>query len=55
MNAQTKPCLKCAGDTRRLNTVARLGDRPEIQTFACDSCEDLTWYAHKDGRLEPWT
>jgi hypothetical protein len=54
MNAPTKPCLKCAGDTKRQNTIARFGDRPEIHAFACESCERVTLFAHHDGQLEPW-
>jgi hypothetical protein len=54
MNAPTTPCLKCAGDTKRLHTIARFGDRPEIQAFACESCEHVSWYAQKDGMLGPW-
>jgi hypothetical protein len=54
MIVPVKPCLKCAGVTKRLQTIAPFGDRPEIQAFACESCEHVAWYSHKDGRLDPW-
>lgn len=53
-NLPAPSCEKCSSETTLRQTIARLGEVPDVYLYECKSCGAINYRHVVNGELRPW-